>query len=290
MGQVIQLDRSFDSAINELVSRSFKYPAGTFFFDDFPVWNTNEVIRLGILEAGKLVSHVGVRLAQMKTSAGIQPVSLIGAVATDEAFRGRGFSTLLLKEAIQISEKQSCTWTFLWGSEHEFYQKLGFDLHGIQARAPLSALSVDLSNFAPGELLEKNLKKGMNEAIFTSLKENAQAGGISLSDKDHAWVFAQKTVKWFYLEKPFAFVAYEKGLDLQHIVHEFGGDLKGIQKILFQIHSADPQAQIIATTQELLQLGFHSGSILEEYLCLAKPLTKDTRWNSEFWISGIGAC
>jgi GNAT superfamily N-acetyltransferase len=282
--EIKKLDSNFSKQINALVSKAFGYLPPHTFFDDFPVWDDESVIRLGILENQELISHVGVRLTQMKTSQTLDRVALIGAVATDARFRGQGLSTSLLREAIQISENQNCSFSILWGSEHEFYAKLGFTLQGVQARAPLSSLELNLKNFPLREI-----KTGLTEKIFKSL--GSQKNGIALTEKDRSWFFQHKTVHWFYLEEPFAFVGYERGLDLPQHVHEFGGDIAGIQKILFQIFSAQPNAQIIGTHAALAQLGFLEEAIIEEHLCLARPHSAlKPKWNDEFWISGLSAC
>ena len=287
MSQITRLDQTHSEAINELVSKSFGYISTSTkphsFFDDFPVWNSNDVIRLGILDAGKLVSHVGLRIVEMFTHNSREKFALIGAVATHTQFRGKGLSTSLLKEAIRISENENCKWSVLWGSEHEFYGKLGFQLSGAQGRALIGDLSVLTQDLRTSEI-----KMGFDARIFKTLCE--EKIGIQFKPIDLAWISKQKTVKWFYLENPFAFIAFERGMDLPHTVHEVGGDLKGIQKLLFHVHSLDQDAQIIAKPDTLSSLGFLGQEMIEEFLCLARPKIKGDSWNPNYWISGLSAC
>ncbi len=269
--------------VNQLVSKAFQYVAPHTFFDDFPIWASTEVTRLGTFDGNTLVSHVGIRFAEMKTGSKVEKVALIGAVATLASHRGKGLSTNLLKEAIRLIENEKCTWSFLWGSEHDFYAKLGFQLAGKQARGPVSLLSLPLTG-----LVDQEIKTGLNEKIFESLCEPKD--GLIIAEKDRSWVFAHKTVNWLHVENPFAFVAYGRGMDLRHIVHEWGGDTHGVQKILYQLYGRDPQVEVIGTEKLVQALGFESNEYVSEFLCLARPTIPGTKWNDAFWISGISAC
>ncbi|MBC7397664.1 MAG: GNAT family N-acetyltransferase [Bdellovibrionales bacterium] len=269
--------------VNELVSSAFDYQAPHTFFHDFPIWASNGVTRLGIFEDETLLSHVGVRFAEIRTSSGSEKIALIGAVATDAKHRGKGLSTELMKEALKRIDAQKCSWSILWGSEHGFYAKLGFNLAGIQTRAPLAKLS-----FAPKDLVSTEIKVGLTDAILKSLFSTQH--GIVLTEADTGWIKAHKTVAWLSIDQPFAFAAFERGMDLQHIVHESGGDARSLEKILFRIYSNDSLAEIIGTRGHLETLGFQNSDLIKECLCLARPLHPTGPWRDEYWISGISAC
>jgi len=289
--KIIRLDQKDAPKVNELVSKAFGYLPPDKYFDDFPIWNSNSAIRLGLLDGSKLASHVGVRFTLMKTSKGAERVALIGAVATDEAYRGKGCSTKLLTEAIRLSEEKGNTWIFLWGSEHGFYEKFGFHLSGEQLRAKIRDLQIDpklLVGNDPGQKVKPEIKTGLTERIFEFMCQTQ--AGVELTLEDHDWFFAHKNVKWFSLEKPFSFIAYQRGMDLQHIVHEYGGDLSGIETLLYHIYQIDPDAQIIGNENTLMNLGFSEDRIIQEYLCMARSTPPNQIWNPEFWISGLSAC
>ncbi len=282
MNEVRELDSSFYPRINELVSKAFGYQPPNSFFDDFPIWNTKIANHLGYIEEGELMSHAGIRFAEMKTASGRVPIALIGAVATQAEYRGHGMSTALMRAAIDRCEQKGAHWAFLWGSEHEFYRKFGFELSGIQGRASIRNLSQVTAQSSPQVL------KGLTETIFHHL--STLPNGIALNMADRAWFFAHKNVKWYYLEKPFAFVAFERGMDLPHLVHEWGGDSQGLKIILSHVLANDEEASLLGRTADLRQLGFEPEFIIEESLCLAKPIQPNLKWNPEFWISGLSAC
>lgn len=269
-------------AVDHLVSGAFGYSKPDHYFQDFPVWESNEVLRLGAFQKGLLCSHAGVRFTRIKTSSGLVPIALIGAVATAAGFRGKGLSTSLLREALSRIDAHGIDWTLLWGSEHEFYAKLGFSPQGIQARALIADLSI-----SPKELKSETPKSGIMGAIFLDLLN--KHSGVGLTPTDRSWVFAQETVKWLYLENPFGYIAYGRGMDLKNIVHEWGGDPDSVRKLLFQIYQRNPNAEILGRPSDLLTLGFDPDHWLEEPLCLARSREPGLKWNPEFWISGIGA-
>ncbi len=277
------IETSRAGLVDELVTRSFGYSSGRRFFEDFPVWGSGGVTRLGLIDQGKLISHVGIRTGDMQTSRGIERVALIGAVATDEKHRGRGFSSFLLQEALRRIDASGCTWSLLWGSEHEFYGKQGFRLEGTQWRFLISDLSIPVSGLQSNPPLE-----GLNEKIWSDLL--ARKSGIRFLAGDRDWVFAHRSVRWLSFSNPFCYVAYERGMDLKHIVHETGGDPAGIQKLLYYLYLECPIAQIIGTQSDLERMGFKTADGYRENLCLARPLKKGSPWNPEFWVSGLSAC
>lgn len=267
--------------VNALVTREFPYQGNHRYFDDFPVWGSDRVVRLGAFSGSTLLSHAGYRLARMKTPAGTVPVALIGAVATDGAHRGKGLSTRLLNEVLARIDRSDAEWTLLWGSEHDFYARFGFRPEGRQCRALIADLSIspkDLS--APAQ--------GLTDAILQDLMR--QESGIELTPADAGWLSAHQTVAWYSLKSPFAWIAYQKGLDMPNIVHEAGGDPEGIRKLLFQIYRMNPSAEILGTSRKLQTLGFPSAALFEENLCLARPRKSGMIWNPGFWVSGLSAC
>ncbi len=270
--------------LNKLVSESFGYMSPHSFFEDFPIWESSLVKRLGIFEGETLIAHVGMRFCEMKTSSGKIPVVMVGAVATAETHRGKGLSTKLLNEACKISEERGCDWTILWGSEHDFYHKFGFELRGEQFQAPLASLENLPENKIP------HVKRGWTPQIFDFL--STTKNGIALTEKDREWVSNHQTVNWFYHEEPFAFAGFERGLDLPNIVHEFGGDPKALREVLAYILSLDFSATVLGTIESLNELGFEEKDCIEEYLCLARPHSKkpDLVWLAEYWVSGLSAC
>ncbi len=273
--------------INLLVSESFGYSAPHSFFDDFPVWKSKDVIRIGGYSQEKLVSHVGIQFRSLKSSIGVEKVALIGAVATDRFHRGQGHSTLLMKNALERVDQAGLNWSILWGSEHAFYSKFGFQLTGTQARARISELfSQGFAEKIPSPLKQEP----QSEFTPAILKEFlTRTKGIEFTADDEEWLSRQRSVKWLSLANPFSFVAFERGMDLQGIVHEFGGEPAGVRELLYQVLQMNQESQIIGTPRDLLRLGFTNDCLTIEGLCLARSRDPSISWNEEFWISGLSA-
>ena len=281
------------TAVNQLVSTAFGYHPPHQFFEDFPIWSISNdparITHLGVFDEStsprKLISHVGIHFTQMQTVHGPIPVALIGAVATDSNYRAQGISSTLLSDAISRAGHQAADWIFLWGSEHHFYKKFGFELMGTQGRAPV----IDLPGNPHGEV---TIQSGLTEKIFQSLIQ--QKKGIILKEHDREWFFNHSTVRWYSIDDPFAFVAYGRGMDLNHLIHEWGGDPQSLKKLFNHVLSFDPSAEILGRVEELTALGFDEKSIVVEYLCLARatpsPIGKTPQWHQGFWISGLSAC
>ncbi len=274
--------------VNRLVSKAFGYIPPHSFFDDFPVWDLtlhpkgfgqDTQVSYGIKVNQTLVAHVGARIAELNTPLGTEKIGLIGAVATDAFSRGKGYSTTLLKQAIHHLESHQCKWQILWGSEHDFYAKLGFTLQGVQARGFLKELWS-----TPPLLKSREIKTEMDESIFKFL--NHAPLGLKIGPQDRQWVYSQKTISWSWIENPFAFVAFGKGMDMGHIVHEFGGERESLLILLHALFEKDPFVQVIGTPQSLIQLGFEKDLLIRESL----GLIRGQGWQDDFWISGLGAC
>jgi hypothetical protein len=188
-----------------------------------------------------------------------------------------------MTEALKRIDEKKCLWSMLWGSEHAFYGKFGFKLEGHQGRAPVAKFS--LPNTVT---LSPDVKSGMSDLIFNLLINEPR--GIKITEKDRSWIFKHKTIQWLWLEKPFAFVGYQRGMDLHHMIHELGGDSNSIQTLFYRVYAHDPLVEVMSETTVLEKLGFEPNALIREHLCLARPLHAQQKWNDEYWVAGISAC
>lgn len=286
-----ELDVHYSTQVNELVSNSFGYEMPHSFFDDFPVWNLKHhapyTYSLGVLDSNqKLISHVGLRITKMKNkNIASDSVAMIGAVATHPQHRGQRLSTQLLQHALKIAQSHSCKHTLLWGSEHEFYKKLGFTLAGTQARIELHEFLNQMK--ALGYSPQKNIKlihsQKINQQIFDEIKK--QPYGVEFTQEDASWVFAHQTIQWIYCENPFAFIALGKGKDLVGHIHEWGGDTQSLINLFNELNRISPALQLIAPLEVFKNLKIKTSHINCEYLCLTTfaPLPEN------YWVGGLSS-
>jgi predicted N-acetyltransferase YhbS len=266
--QILETD---ETQFSELMDRSFAVPKGQSYLKDFPIWRgrTPEILKMGAYDGKKLIGTACVRVADLWAKGSQQIlVGLIGAVATDEAYRGRGIAKSLVSLAADWAQNRGAALAVLWGSEHELYAKIGFHPCGQQVRVALTAMNRDKNT---------GIQQGWNPALFKTLQN--RKSGIALQKVDSLWLSAQENVKWFWTgpkENPTAYAALGRGIDLAHMVHEWGGLPQQLLPLLAGIAGIDPEAQVLGSpdTFKKASIQFDSSSI--EYLCLAKVLDPAT--------------
>ncbi len=255
-----------------LLNVAFEVPQGSSFFDDFPVWgeesglDSARRLRLAGVIDGKLVSSAAVRLGKMRGASGeFISVALLGAVATDPAFRGKGYASLVVEQAVQWAERSGAILVLLWGSEHAMYRRLSFELCGAQALVPL-----ELSNSQGA-----TINTGWVPALWDVILQYRQ-GGVILDANDRHWFEAHRNVEWFWVgekDRPLAYAALGRGIDMSGIVHEWGGEPEALQGLLQALPSHRKGLRLLGSPARLREIGFQVNH--EEFLCLARVLNRE---------------
>ena len=270
---------SMDARLTALWDKAFPVTGGRSYTDDFPIWGCERLRREGQLEfftardprTHEVVSVAGARLANLRVPSGQLRVVLIGAVATTPEVRGRGLASQCVTLAMDWARKQQASLVALWGSEHAMYQKLGFELCGEQVRVPLQALLTDSPIGVQGAMA---VNRGWTPGLMLPLLR--REGGIALQPSDEDWLSRHEGTTWYWTgsaERPSAYAALGRGIDLQHLVHEWGGSRAELWSILQSIHSEDADAQILGHPT-LLQRQFRLNveSLDREYLAMVHVL------------------
>ncbi|MGZ3698712.1 MAG: GNAT family N-acetyltransferase [Bdellovibrionota bacterium] len=261
-------DRADLGKFSGLLDRAFSVPREGAFLEDFPVWSDGtgpgpeRLARLGIYSGSELVSCAGVRLAQLRTPNQPLPVALIGAVATDERYRGHGFASKTVQLAAEWARERGAAVALLWGSEHALYQRLGFDLCGEQVLAALPETSA-----------HEPIHCGWTNGILGAMRKRQD--GLLIENVDSAWISAHRNVLWYWTGTAGAVTAYAavgRGIDLQNVVHEWGGAREQLLGILGRIREDHPEARILGSPRllENAKIPFDPGST--EFLCMARVL------------------
>lgn len=247
------------ASFTSLLDHAFAVPAGSHFLDDFPVWNeqlvpnSHEMIRLGVFNKEDLVACCGVRIAQLVTTGpNSLCVAIIGAVATREDQRGKGLATQVVSLGLQWAQERGAALVLLWGSEHRLYEKLGFDLCGIQHRIPLSQLVLN-----PQVQAIEDVKQGWTSSLYYVIRQ--RASGLALRLQDRVWYEAHKNVQWYWSgseEHPTAYAAVGRGIDLKDVVHEWGGERKALEGILSKVKVNHPSAVLLGSPSLFDQQGW----------------------------------
>jgi len=186
-------------------------------------------------------------------------IGLVGNVATDAAWRGRGLMRMLFDEITSQAQSQGLSVLVLWSDLLEFYQKLGFTSLGLEHRYHLLRAGCTPSDHQKVRMLAGSR---VDHALATELLRLRclAAGTLERS--------AMEFQKLLTIPDTFLFVATEnsvvhgfaivgKGADMVGVIHEWG------------IKNPGQQGDIVAL----------AGSIMDEVrtdeLCLLAPSTLD---------------
>lgn len=275
--------------LQRLLGEVFHVPQGRSFLEDFPVWDplikANAQV-FGMFSDQKLAASTGIRVALLRVPWGPLKVALIGAVATEPTFRGKGLASSLVERACDEARAAGAAVVFLWGSEHSMYERLGFKLCGAQIRVAISELLKTKS-----AQKKVSVQKGWAPGIFQALR--ARPGGLLHEAQDRAWLEAQRHVEWFWVGTPSlvrAYAALGRGIDLTDIVHEWGGDSMALQAILESIATTHSKATLLGSRDLLERQGFSMSKIDEEFLCLARLLDPERLFKAYYPETQLVAC
>jgi hypothetical protein len=118
-----------------------------------------------------------------------------------------------------------------------------------------------------------DIQQGWNPALFKTLQN--RKSGIALQKVDSLWLTAQENVKWFWAgpkESPTAYAALGRGIDLAHMVHEWGGVIQSLLPLLSAVQAEDPQAELLGSPDRFKKTGIQFNPSSIEFLCLAKVI------------------
>ncbi|MBL7716890.1 MAG: GNAT family N-acetyltransferase [Bdellovibrionales bacterium] len=277
--------------LEALLNQCFPVPPGKSFFHDFPVWdpkNAANCHRFGAFDGDRLLASLLVRKADVKLGAGMHPIGLIGAVATHDENRGKGLASALVEAAVDWGETQNLGGLVLWGSEHSLYGRFGFNLMGHQRRVPLSAALARATGSNLGAL---EIKNGFVPEIFRL--RQVQPDGLRLIESDLQWFSKHQNVVWRSAWRGSvctAYAGYGRGIDLPHMVHEWGGDPADARSLFNVIHQMDPSAELLAPKDFAKRLGLETGERgIAESLALIRPIRLSPDVLDSIWLWGLDA-
>lgn len=263
------------------------------FLEDFPVWDCNLNPKAKILtvqDSNKnIVGSVAYKKSALKMNGKSINVAIIGGVATHLDYRSRGIASAMINRVVNDVKKEDVDLVLLWGSEHALYQKYGFEVCGSQVRVPLKEINhlVDHTSIS--------ISKGWNDQLLTLMTQ--RSSGLLREASDLNWIKAHKNVKWLWTGsplKPTSFVAFNRGIDLQNMVHEWGGNPEEIKAILSYLKGVNPNIEILATPAEIKKLNLEIEPRNLEFLALAKVLNPksimqkiyDSQWTGSITSEG----
>lgn len=261
-----------------LLDHCFQVPQGQRFLDDFPIWDISfqvpNILRIGAFQESSLRACAAVRTANLMAVGGnTVKVAIIGAVASHPELRGKGVASQLVSVACQWAKGQGAALVALWGSEHELYRRIGFELVGSQLRVPLRDLvEGDVASYSTAHAGE--IHSGWAPGIFNLAQKRTR--GLRLEDSDRQWWEGHRHTEWYYYgdpKAPRAYLGMGRGIDLANIIHEWGGDPTALKALFADLVQKRPEASLLGYPKEIHSLGVSlTTPYPSEFLCLAKVL------------------
>lgn len=183
-----------------------------------------------IKNKNEILSHALIKPTIVKTKRGLFKVGCIGSVVTSEGHRNQGYSKQVMDECISAVKEQGCDFAILWTSMFDFYRKQGFELGGSEVSFVLNKpfqIDVGQSRVMENQRVDKN-------AIFRLYSQHTVTSIRVVEDFEKYMKIPNSRLytSWLPNGTLEAYAIEGKGADLQGYVHEWGGSVDGILKIL----------------------------------------------------------
>lgn len=283
--------KDFQNA-SELLDLCFPVEDGNHFTDDFPIWKTlprSDMRLFGITEGDRLIATAGARACENRVheNGSVISMGMIGAVATHPEHRNKGLASKAVREALEWLERKGTRLQFLWGAEHELYEKFGFELGGKQIHAPIECFKFGSS---PSSASNFKINQGYHNIIFDLILH--RPSGIRYSEQDRLWWTDHPNVRWMTLEDPatrtFAYVGIGRGIDLKDTIHEWGGNTPLLSGLLNSLQKTHPELSMLVHPSHLKKNDWEIDPRAEAQ-SLALIRNPNQLPIDDFWIWGLDA-
>ena len=181
-----------------------------------------EHCHLSLSENDEIIGHVGVLLRKITVLDTEYTLAMLGGIAVNEKFQGKGYFKDLINHVIHTYESKVCGF-ILWSDLHDMYKKFGFSLCGAQFVLPSeSPKVVDIEKTLYSKLNDEEKKQ------IHSLYENGfQKHYLSLNRTPDDWkkIALIDSANLFLQRENGEIQGYffqNKGMDLHNIIYEYG--------------------------------------------------------------------
>lgn len=155
---------------------------------------------------------------------------MIGSVATDAAWRSRGYGTRILVEAEAALQLEGCGFALLWAQEPEFYLNRGYGPIGREHDVALDRACLDRLPVARGV---RPFEEGDLDVVHTLYAQHPQR--VERSVEEMGALLACPEMRCLVLEHegvPVAYACCGRGADLANTVHEWAGETEAVLALL----------------------------------------------------------
>jgi GNAT superfamily N-acetyltransferase len=172
-------------------------------------------------EEGRPVAGLALLERTLQCGAVRLPVGLIGSVATDPAYRGRGHATAALAEAERALSAAGCAIALLWAEDAEFYASRGWVPIGTEVNhvIPLEAVPLlpEASSVRPARPDDAPALHALYCAHTTRVERNLVESRRLLATPNMTTLVLERG------GEPCAYACEGRGEDLKGAIHEWAG-------------------------------------------------------------------
>lgn len=157
-------------------------------------------------------------------------VGLIGSVATDANFRGRGFASSVLEEAHLCLAREGCLFAMLWADDAGFYTARGYQPIGSEVDFLLEDAEVRKLPRAPGIR-----SSGLDDASAIHRLYSRHPERVARAEPETAALLRCPEMTTLVLDRGRDIAAYAclgRGDDLASTVHEWGGSAADVAALI----------------------------------------------------------
>jgi predicted N-acetyltransferase YhbS len=213
------------SATLALIENNFGYEEQFKYQEDFaPLMHESnaEHCHVSLSENEEIIAHVGVLLRKITVLETEYTLAMLGGIAVNEKFQGKGYFKDLINHVIQTYESQVCGF-ILWSDLHDMYKKFGFSLCGTQFVLSGGAPTiVDIEKTLYSKLsadekkqIQNLYKNGFQKHYLTLNRTEDDWQKIEMINSANLFIQREKNeIQGYFFQN--------KGMDLQNIIYEYG--------------------------------------------------------------------
>lgn len=202
-----------------LIEKSFKYQPQFSFEKDFvTLMNRENAHHLYILtENEKVIAHLGVKIRDININGKRFPIAMMGGIAVDEKFRGKGLFSYLMSEVKKLHHQDVAAF-ILWSDLPAMYEKHQFYLCGSQYPFSRRSEKNTFQQLINPTLDEKKKIREIHQSFFQK-----HFAFVERTESDWEELFNTTSSKIFVNDRNniSSYFVQNKGQDLQNIIHEF---------------------------------------------------------------------
>lgn len=252
---------------NSLLQKSLRESAQCFSIEsEYPIVLSRDGSRFSYCfrHENVLVAHANLwpRVVTCSVTKQRWNIGLIGNVATDERFRGRGIMSNVLEHLKSVATDTNLSILILWSDLLEFYQKQGFRSFGEERRYI----------YTEDSLSKRHVDSPIKD-VFYNKHEISSISDVTLDTfmdlRPKTTLTIDRTTREFasLLRIPnlnvfsstdsngrlYAFAILGKGADMESVVHEWGADSASdiLNLLSFILSDSDREAAMLLTPKEL---------------------------------------